>query len=135
MADEKKEDNTDPNLKEISVKYLKSNFFRVVHANGIFGGISGRGELHFGFYSERRGLPDKGIMYFSETKGIVGQEKFEGANETVREFEVDIVVDYPTALQIRTWLNRHISTMEKLFQEAQEEVQENANVDTSKSNE
>lgn len=113
------------NPHEISFKYIKSNLFRVVHANGAFGGLSGRGELHIGFYSERLEFPDTSKVLVSPT-GEVSHEVFEGIGKHVREIEVDVVVDIDTAKQLRAWLDNKITSVEMIIKEAQKEAASHA---------
>ena len=120
-----KEGNADTDVQEIVFKYVKSNFYRVIHANGAFGGISGRGEIHIGFYSERLEFPDSSTLAISPA-GLIGTEKFEGSGKPVREVEADIVVDLGTAKQLKVWLDNKITAMETLIEQAQKEVADHA---------
>src|SRR5436305_1718500 len=108
MDEGNKEDNTNPDVQEITFKYVRSNFYRVIHANGAFGGISGRGEIHIGFYSERPSFPDSSKMVISPA-GQVGPEQFEGSGYPIREIEVDVVVDLNTAKLLSLWLDSKIA--------------------------
>ncbi len=125
MMDENNKDNKDGNTgsdaQEINFKYMKSNFYRVIHANGAFGGLTGRGEIHIGFYSERLEFPDSSKITMSST-GEVSSEQFEGGGDHVREIEADVVIGLNTAKQIRVWLDTHITVMETLIRQAQQET-------------
>jgi hypothetical protein len=121
-----KEDKVITDTQEVVFKYVKSNFYRVIHANGAFGGISGRGEIHIGFYSERIEFPDSSRMTISSA-GHVSPEQFEGSRQPVREIEADIVVDLETARLIRLWLDGKIAFMEKLIKQAEQETVSHGN--------
>ena len=45
--------------KELEFDFIKSNFFRVIKADGAFGGISPNGSIHMALYSERSAIPTK----------------------------------------------------------------------------
>lgn len=120
-----KEDTTNTDVQEVVFKYLKSNFYRVIHANGAFGGLTARGEIHIGFYSERMEFPDSSKLTISPN-GQVSPEQFEGVGNVVREVEVDVVVDLGTARQLRAWLDDKISVMETLIKQAQKDVANHA---------
>jgi len=96
---------------EVNFKYFKSNFYRIIHANGVIGGLSRRGEIHIGFYSERPGFPDSAKLTISQIEPAMS-EQIEGGDKYIREIEVDAVVDLNTAKQIRTWLDTQIKLME-----------------------
>src|SRR5689334_16135095 len=44
---------TDTNPNKLRIEYKKSNSFRVIHADGAYGGTSPRLQLFIAFYSER----------------------------------------------------------------------------------
>jgi hypothetical protein len=50
---------TQKKLTEIEFDFIKSNFFRVIHVDGAFGGLSPNGFVHMALYSERRAIPTK----------------------------------------------------------------------------
>ena len=43
----------------IDFHYIKANSFRVVHADGVYGGPTPRGYIVMNFYSERAPIPQK----------------------------------------------------------------------------
>ena len=58
---------------ELEFDFEKSNFFRVIHVDGVFGGISpGSNLLHMAIYNERQPLPKK--VFHKLDKGVLGQE-------------------------------------------------------------
>ena len=104
---------------EVNFKYFKGNFYRIIHANGVIGGVSRCGEIHMSFYSERPGFPDSAKLVISQM-GSALPERIEGGDKYIREIEVDAVVDLNTAKQVRTWLDIQIETMEASIREAQQ---------------
>lgn len=110
----------EPLTKEIAFKYVKSNLFRVIHADGAWGGIAPRGYIHMALYSERQAIPTHSAIPFSED-GPIGKEKFERDSSFVREVEADVVLDLATAINLRDWLSDRIGTMNELIREAKKE--------------
>jgi hypothetical protein len=107
---------------EVVFRYFKSRFFRVVHADGAWGGLSPRGDIHISFYNERAAIPDTSKIALSKTTGqLVKPEEFEASSEFVREIEVDVIVDLLTAMQLRTWLDDKIKGLQSLIAQAQQE--------------
>lgn len=110
---------------EIVFSYFKSNFFRVVHADGAWGGLSPRGDIHISFYNERAAIPDSSkVVVSGKTGQALKPEEFVASSRYVREMEIDVIVDLATAIQLRKWLDDKIKVLEALITEAQQ--QENA---------
>ncbi len=95
---------------KIRFHYIKSNLFRVVHADGVWGGITPTGGIQIAFFSERVPIPQQ-VEFQLSPDGRVGEEIPEGkvAREgIVREVEVDVVINLGTARLIRDWLDDKI---------------------------
>src|SRR5258708_3439237 len=92
---------------KIRIEYIKSNLFRVVHADGAFGGTSPRLELFITFYSERFPIP-KILVYEVSPTGAHGEEVL-AERETkagiIREAEVGVMLDLPAAKSLAAWLH------------------------------
>jgi hypothetical protein len=99
----------------VMFNYIKSNYFRVVHADGAMGGFTPRGQLFFSLYSERAPLPDVTVQAIEG--GQLGKEiteKREGSAGIARELEVGVVMDIAVAKSLRDWLNERIKIFEQL---------------------
>jgi hypothetical protein len=123
MSEEQKKaaDSQPGEQREVVIKYIKSNLFRVIHADGAWGGMSPHGDIHISFYNERPAIPDRSRFVVSEDQ-VVKSEEFEAESELVREVEIDVVVDLQTARSLRTWLDGRIVALEELIQKAQEKT-------------
>lgn len=104
---------------EVRFEYIKSNFFRVIHADGAWGGISPRGNIHISFYNERAAIPDSSKLVVSD-EGLVKPEEFQATSQLVREVEVDVIVDLQTAIVLSAWLNNKITILQEMVRNAQE---------------
>lgn len=101
--------------KEIEFDYIKSNFFRVVRADGAFGGLSPNGAIHMGIYSERQPIPKKVVHAVQEGKlGPELLEKRDVRKSIIREMEVDVVLDITQAIGLRQWLDEKIQQYQNL---------------------
>lgn len=84
------------------MEVTKHSEFRVVHANGVFGGVN----------------PDQGnIIFYTDiieprckTGGKFGELEPEKIN---REMQIDIRVSLQDFIRIAEWMNRHIKVLEE----------------------
>jgi hypothetical protein len=97
----------------LRVHFLKSNFYRVVHADGAYGGISPQGLIQIYLYSERAPLPTS-IGYALSADGQVGPEipeARESRDGLVREIEVGATMTLQTAIAVHQWLGNKIEQL------------------------
>jgi hypothetical protein len=96
--------------------YIKSNYFRVVYATGVHGGVSPKGDIEMAFFNERNPLPDQ--VAFSVTRTSANAEDLKLGSEIpeekvvkdgiVREVEVEVVMNRDTARAVYDWLGERI---------------------------
>ena len=115
MAENKK--TTPPNLEmqpgEMPVHYVKSNFYRVVHADGIFGGGTPTpGNIMMTVFSHRVPLPE---ATFNDGLGNEILSKRMTKYGIENEYEVSITMNLETARIMRQWLDNAISNTENAF--------------------
>lgn len=118
MVEESKSDEP----KTVKFHYLKSALFRVIHADGAFGGVTPSLDIFMGIYSQRPALPDI-TTHEITPNGMVGQELTEeriAKQGIVREMEAGVVLDLKSATAMREWLDEKI----KMLSEAQRAVKE-----------
>lgn len=96
--------------------YIKSNAYRVVHADGVVGGPTPSGLVHVSFFSERLPIPtvvDHAVSDIGGGRGTLGNEiAREGKKGVVREVEVGVVMTLDTAKLLRAWLDDNITRLE-----------------------
>lgn len=92
---------------EITFHYVKSNFFRVMHVDGVIGDDTPTGFIHMTVYSERPALPQKSKHKLTED-GALGEPAFTGKEGFVREMDADLIFDRDTAIAMRDWLDDRI---------------------------
>jgi hypothetical protein len=98
--------------------YVKSNGFRVVHADGVWGGPTPRGYITMSFFSERAPIPAR-ISHELQTPEpnspdrIIGPEIARDAKDgLVREVEVEVMVDLAMAKSLLGWLGEKVLLLE-----------------------
>jgi hypothetical protein len=94
----------------VAFDYIKSYQFRVVHADGVWGGVTNQGNVQIAFFSERQAIPRR-IVHRVEEDSTLGPE-IEEERVTrggfVREVEVDVVMNLGTAVALRDWLSEKL---------------------------
>jgi hydrogenase maturation factor len=108
----------------VAFHFIKSNSFRVVYANGAYGGITPRGEIHASFYNERSAIPRMIVHRIEE--GTLGEPlEIVTRGGIVREVEVDLVMSPETAMDVGNWL---IENAKKILElQEQSEGQDDSN--------
>ena len=114
MNESDKEDEQ-KEAQKITFRFLKSQYFRVIHADGVFGGITHQGKMSVAFFSERTPFPDLLVQEFNETTGVLGREVARtGSDGILREIEACVMMDLDTAQSFLEWLQRHIDIARRL---------------------
>ncbi|MFC1587501.1 hypothetical protein ACFL54_04245, partial [Planctomycetota bacterium] len=85
----------DEQAKGIAIHYIKSNFFRAMHADGFWGGVAGNGKIHMSPYSERTPIPTRTWNEVTEnnTLGMEIEGQRDGKVGIVREVDAEIIMD------------------------------------------
>lgn len=120
------EDAKNETPKKVRYHFLKSNAFRSIHADGVFGGVTPRLTIAATFFNERNPLPDQTVHEIKEDGTLGAEIKDEriGRDGIVRELEANIIMDAAFAKTLVVWLNDKIAFIEKTIQEAQEEAKQ-----------
>lgn len=107
----------------LSFYYLKSNFFRVIHADGGVGGITPQGNIQIDVYNERLPLPQQ-VVYSLNTDYTLGEEITEqrvSKEGIVREVEVQIVLGIEEAEGFHEWLGLQIERAQEMREQIEKE--------------
>lgn len=101
--------------KQITVDYIKSNAFRVVHGDGIFGGLTPSLDIHIDFWSHRQPIPQRSLFEVTEDGKLGSELKDERIvrADMVREVEVGVVLDVNVAKSFIEWLQDKVKQIEK----------------------
>ena len=97
---------------EFPIYITKSNFYRVVHADGVYGGGTPTpGNIMMTVFSHRVPFPEK-IVNDGKGNEIVSKRDVKYGME--QEFEVSLVMGLDTAKIMLLWLNNTIRNTEAL---------------------
>jgi hypothetical protein len=105
---------------ELTFHNLKSNFFRVIHVDGVSGSLTPSGYLQMAVYNERQPNPTK-QTYRVKPDGTLGSEvleKRESREDVVRELEAEMILNLTTAGAMRDWLTEWLDRAGKLIEQA-----------------
>ena len=105
--------------KTINFDYIKSNQFRVVHADGVHGGVrpSGQG-IQIAFFNERQPIPRRETYNFDGMK-LAGIKHSEKRDAIVREVEVEVLLDLDAAISLHKWIEEKIDSSVQTLQNLQ----------------
>jgi hypothetical protein len=106
---------------ELPVHFIKSNFFRVVHAGGAWFGGDGHGNLHLTFFNERTAIPESVKLSMDEKGNVLGETYRESKTGIVRELEVDIVFTFNDAVAFYQALGENIKSIQETQKQPSEE--------------
>ncbi|RVD54543.1 MULTISPECIES: hypothetical protein [unclassified Mesorhizobium] len=97
----------------VAFDYIKSQFFRVIRADGAIGAITPNGHIHFALYSERAAIPRR-IVQELDAAGHLGtliDSETETRGSIVREMDVDVFLTLESAISLRDWLTQRIDEL------------------------
>jgi hypothetical protein len=100
----------------LKIHFIKSPFFRVVHASGVWYGGDSQQNLHLTVFNERTAIPKMMVVNLNE-KGMVVDEDLsqrESKEGIVRELEVDIVVSIPAAVEFYRTLGENLKALKAI---------------------
>src|ERR1044071_5805732 len=86
--------------------YIKSNYFRVIHVDGVWGGVTPNLNIQIALFNERNAIP-KQVVHEVKPDGAIGRELPEKRNSRdtiVREIEASLIMDVQTAKVVIGWL-------------------------------
>ncbi len=104
----------DEGSQRVKYDFIKSNFFRVIHVDGIFGGVTPQRLIQMSVWNERWPIP-KQVSHKLLPEGQLGEEVPEeriSRDAIVREVEAHLVMSLETAQQMFKWLQGRITTLE-----------------------
>lgn len=101
--------------KKLRFNFIKSSSFRVVHADGAWGGITPHGNIQVAFFSERTPIPQQIVHELTETGlGPEIKEERVARDGVVREVEVSVQMNLDIAKSVHDWLGKKIENAEKI---------------------
>lgn len=116
MKDDKKEKELP---KSIEANYTKDRDYRRVYVNGVYGGMTPRGELLFDLFHEYGNIPE--IITFEIKDDRLGAEisKLPKQSFLVRERKVGVIVSLDSAESIAHWILKQVEEIRSITKEAE----------------
>jgi hypothetical protein len=119
MSEQTEQEKNQEKADKLRFHYIKSNHFRVIHADGAWGGLTPRLEIHMAVYSERPAIPDVIEQEINADQSLGSETAIHGRDGVIREVEADLVMSFPTAKALHAWLGQMLGHIEKLVAESQ----------------
>lgn len=107
----------DTSQTQIKFDFIKSNYFRTIHADGVWGGLNGHLDIAMAFYSERPAIPQQITVPIEG--GQLGNEleaKRVGRDAIIRDVEISVTMNVEVARHFRQWLDDKIKAVEEINQ-------------------
>lgn len=104
---------------KLEFHYIKSSTFRVIHVDGVHGGVSPKHKLQMAVFSERNPIPQLTVhKVHREGKGLRLDEEIIAdrvmRTGVVREVEAELLMDIEVAESLREWLDNQIKAAKSL---------------------
>jgi len=100
----------------IKFHYVKSTQFRVIHADGAYGGITPQLGLFLSFFNERLPIP-RVLVHSVKPDGSLGEQisaECESKDGVIREEEIGVAMNVVVARALVQWLQDKIQEVERL---------------------
>lgn len=110
------------NPDKIKFHYIKGQFFRVVHVDGVFGGLSPTGEISASLFSQRPPIPQLTVQMLKSENELGDEIVAERVSKDgiVREMEVSLVLSPQVAEAFAKWLMERVEQQKKLKADAEQ---------------
>ncbi|MBP6821402.1 MAG: hypothetical protein KA368_07650 [Acidobacteria bacterium] len=117
-------DTVSSESRAITFHHIKSNLFRVIHADGVWGGVTPNLNIQLAFYSERNPIPKSVKQEFGHD-GLPGEIiETDGRQGIVREFDTSVVLSLEVAKAFHTWLGKKIEQADTIVKKVGNEITE-----------
>ncbi len=99
--------------KEIVFRHTRAADFRTIAANGVHGGVTGRGDFRFDFFVEYTGLPET-VTHSVTPDGLGPQiDRTPERPDVIRESQVGVVMHVDQARNLARWILERTKALEK----------------------
>jgi YD repeat-containing protein len=105
----------------LTFHYIKSNHFRVIHVDGMIGGISPAGDaIELALFSERVPIPLRTVQKINPD-GTQQEVDWDGRDGITREVDVNAIMSIETAEMVATWLLKQVRLANELQEEEEQQ--------------
>jgi hypothetical protein len=100
--------------KEFKFKYHFPEDYKPIYTNGVWGGVTPRGEIEIHFLYDRRPLPLHSTHGVTKDGGLSGTpKKVEIGDSMLRFVQAGVVMDLAAAQSLYTWLGEKLKGLEE----------------------
>ncbi|MDP8990656.1 MAG: hypothetical protein M3N41_11330 [Acidobacteriota bacterium] len=100
---------------QVKFDFIKSNYFRSAHADGVWGGVTGHLDIAMAFYSERPAIPQQIVIPIENGNfGNELEDKRVGRDAVIREVEISVTMNVEVARLFRQWLDEKIQAVDEI---------------------
>ena len=105
---------SDEPVEEMKYHFIKSNTFKTIFCDGVFGGLRPDGNLHLTIYVERPAIPQMIVMEHLGGGSVKENEsKRAGKDGIVCDVEASLLFDIDTAIELHAWLQAQLDIAEQ----------------------
>jgi hypothetical protein len=97
---------------KITFEFKDSSLFRIIHADGVFGGPTPSGDVYLSFFYEHGPMPSS--VTHSLEDNLPGPEIMEervASKHISRTNEVGVIMGFTVAVNLKEWLAKRIADM------------------------
>lgn len=106
---------------EVRFVFKEADDFKLVHINGVWGGVSPRGELVCNFFFEHTQVPEEEIRFVDEEGALTEKSKRKPSKPiVVRELRVGISMAKEQAVSVANWMLEKVKEFKQFQVEANE---------------
>lgn len=122
MSDSGEREKATP--KSVSIDFVKNSRFRVIHVDGVWGGLSPRGEwVHMHVWNERHPIPKRIVVNVVDKRlGDEVSSEREVRSDFVREVDAGLVMRLDTALGVYKWLRLRLKDGLRIAGKSDDEI-------------
>lgn len=100
-------------VSKAQISYIKSNLYRVIFAEGAYGGVSPRGMISFALYNERQAIPRNSEVTVTD-RSVLSEAITDTRGGLVREVEAQIMMGLDEAAELSRWLAEKVEFARQL---------------------
>lgn len=117
-----------PIAQKLEIHFLKSDYFRVIHASGVWYGGDAQKNLHLTFFNERNPIPKKIVINLNDQGHVMGEDESQRDTKVgvIREMEVDVILSFQAAVEFHRTLGENLQAIEKATKDKTNEKQQHA---------
>ena len=115
-------DNTEELPETVKFAYTEAPDYKIIYANGVYGGLTGKDELRFDFFQEFRPAPSEEVHEITEEGKpglLVSEDRDAQQLELIREKQINVVMTISAAKALYKWLEDKLETYDALMEAKQ----------------